>query len=209
MTQGFATADWIAIAAILVSASVAAALAKGGNTASVVAGIIAACFAIAILLITDWLYWSLLNAHHLFAAEAAVFFGSLCAASPASILLRREVGTVNGLDVHLLNPEILAPADGTEVAWETELTGKRVSLNQRIQVLLLSGDGKWWVQEQPRYDGLAWRARCWFGTQEGRAGERFPVVAIATDRALGLHVDAVPTDCPRSSEAVFYRKRNS
>ena len=79
---------------------------------------------------------------------------------------------------------ILFPVELTNVPWQEAILGSRSRLDQQVQVLILSGDGKWYVQDSVDYSGYLWQVEGYFGQKSGRVGEKYEVVAVETSRGL-------------------------
>ena len=140
----------------------------------------------------------------------------LLGGAAASILAVERIGRrVLKLDESaassLSNPETLAilfPVEPNNVPWRETILGSRSRLNQQIQVLILSGDGKWYVQNGVEYSGYCWQVEGYFGEKSGRVGEEYQVVAVETSRNLGRHVDSIPNGAIHSNVVKVFRDRD-
>jgi hypothetical protein len=85
---------------------------------------------------------------------------------------------------HKVEPEIaiLNVSDNDEVAREHIVRGiARPQGTPALHVRVRTGDGRWWRQDAPTWDGMLWSVTCRFGTEHGPIGGTYKIIAILGD----------------------------
>lgn len=106
-----------------------------------------------------------------------------------------------------LRLRILAPADGSEVHLNRTVRGSTSNPSAQLQVLVFSGDGRWYPQQRTTIDGNAWWTDCRFGNDELGRGEQFRIVAISTEPPVGSPTTSLPANSVLSQVVNVVRSR--
>jgi hypothetical protein len=94
--------------------------------------------------------------------------------------------------------EISSPATGN--VQQKQVVNGVIQPPGPVQVLVLSADNKWRLQQEVRLDGSFWSATCHFGEEGGPPGG-YGIVAVSGNSIWDPVVDAIPEELP-SSEVV-------
>jgi hypothetical protein len=81
---------------------------------------------------------------------------------------------------HKVEPEIaiLNVSDNDEVARECVVRGIARLQGTPLHVRVRTGDGRWWRQDAPTWEGSLWSVVCRFGPKNGPLGGTYKIVAI-------------------------------
>jgi hypothetical protein len=112
-------------------------------------------------------------------------------------LARRELSPSSSESV----PQILTPLNHWEVGLRRTVAGTVHSPDSRVQVLVLAGDGRWYLQGprgQARVDGLMWSVECQFGNAELGVGSNYQIIAITNGNIRDTQMSALPNEGLRS-----------
>ncbi len=91
--------------------------------------------------------------------------------------------------------EISSPATGK--VQQKQVVNGLIQPPGPVQVLVLSADNKWRLQNEVRLDGPFWSATCQFGEEGGPSGI-YGIVAVSGNCIWDPVVDAIPEELPRS-----------
>lgn len=81
--------------------------------------------------------------------------------------------------------EILNISNDQEVAREHIVRGIARPLGTLLHVRVRTGDGRWWRQDPPIWNGSLWNVNCRFGPEQGPLGGTYKIVAILGDTPSG------------------------
>jgi hypothetical protein len=91
--------------------------------------------------------------------------------------------------------EISSPATGN--VQQKQVVNGLIQPPGPVQVLVLSADKKWRLQNEVRLDGPFWSATCHFGEEGGPPGG-YGIVAVSGNSIWDPVVEALPEELPRS-----------
>lgn len=91
--------------------------------------------------------------------------------------------------------EICSPAVGN--VQQMQVVNGFIQPPGPVQVLVLSADHKWRLQNEVRLDGSYWSATCHFGEEDGPGGE-YGIVAVSGNSIWRPILDEIPEELPRS-----------
>jgi hypothetical protein len=102
--------------------------------------------------------------------------------------------------------EISSPATG--IVQQKQVVNGLIQPPGPVQVLVLSADNKWRLQQEVRLDGPFWSATCHFGEEDGPAGT-YGIVAVPGNSIWDSVVEAIPEELPSSNVVHVLRPARS
>lgn len=97
--------------------------------------------------------------------------------------------------------EIFVPTDQGAVGLFHTIRGSVYPPNSDLQVLVIPGDGWWYLQGPVKVNGASWSNRSQFGTPKPiRVGSSFKIVALLGKHVTEERIRELPANVPRSNE---------
>ena len=103
--------------------------------------------------------------------------------------------------------EILTPINNNAVGLYAVVSGTVSPPDRPVQVLVYSGNNRWYLQGDVKVYGNSWRVRCQFGNP-GESGGTYGIVAIYGKEIEEKRLQYLPEKLPRSSTVTVLRTHN-
>ncbi len=104
---------------------------------------------------------------------------------------------------------IVTPVDNEGVGLRHRVRGYVFPPHSSLQVLVYSGDDRWYVQPDVDVDGYIWSVECQFGNAESKDGSPYKLMAVYGDGLIERRYKALPDGLIESNEVRVHRAAES